>query len=419
MTRLSQIIAQNKPLIAGYASAISGSLGRLVFSLAYFILLANSLSIADFGLFASASATGVMLSRLLGFGFVSPLYRIATVKPQLLGAYTSGMLAAGMLSLPLIGAAGLATYLLLFAGLMPAKAFWLVLAAEALLWRPTEIIVIVNNGLGRFGRGAVLVIIGTALRAVAALMLALAAKPDLGTWTLLYMAANAISLALAAGLYYPRVRLRFRPELYWRRTRDSVMVAASEFIFYVQNEMDKLLVLALSGPAMAGTYAIIMRLVDLTAIPVRTFSMMLVQKMMRSPDVLSGFRRRFSVEAAIFLVSTLGMAALAGILWFFPSALGQNVAPAAALAGLALLVPGFRNLIEYQAELLYGRGQTGLRALSLAAAALAKGILLGALLAAAPEEWRVIAGLNGVFAALYLMSAMITYPALSRKSRAV
>ena len=39
--------------------------------------------------------------------------------------------------------------------------------------------------------------------------------------------------------------------------------------------------------SLAGVYAIIMRLVDLTAIPIRTFTMMLVQKMMRTPATLA------------------------------------------------------------------------------------------------------------------------------------
>ena len=80
---LAALAAQYREQIKQFTAAISGSLGRLVFSLAYFILLANTLSIAEFGIFATASATGVMLSRIVGFGFSSPLYRIATVKPRL------------------------------------------------------------------------------------------------------------------------------------------------------------------------------------------------------------------------------------------------------------------------------------------------------------------------------------------------
>ncbi len=52
--------------------------------------VANTLSIADFGLFATASAAGIMISRALAFGFMSPLYRVATVKPLLVGTYSAG-----------------------------------------------------------------------------------------------------------------------------------------------------------------------------------------------------------------------------------------------------------------------------------------------------------------------------------------
>ena len=76
-------------LVRDYASAISGSAGRLVFSLIYFVALANTLSIADFGLFATASATGVMLSRILAFGYITALYRTATVRPALFGGFTA------------------------------------------------------------------------------------------------------------------------------------------------------------------------------------------------------------------------------------------------------------------------------------------------------------------------------------------
>ena len=62
--RLVGIVTARRTLLRDYFSAISGSAGRLVFSLLYFVVLANTLSIAEFGLFATASAAGVMLSRV-------------------------------------------------------------------------------------------------------------------------------------------------------------------------------------------------------------------------------------------------------------------------------------------------------------------------------------------------------------------
>jgi hypothetical protein len=90
----------DRAIISAYLTILSGSAGRLLISLVYFLIVANRLTLAEFGLFATASATGMILSRLLAFGFVSPLYRVATVKPRLLGAYLAGFAALGLASLP-------------------------------------------------------------------------------------------------------------------------------------------------------------------------------------------------------------------------------------------------------------------------------------------------------------------------------
>lgn len=415
--RLGRFVAARRDIFQGYFSAVSGSAGRLVFSLVYFVALANSLSIADFGLFATASAAGVVIARLLAFGFVSPLYRAASVKPRLIGTFTAGFLLMALMSLPLIAAATLGAHAIFFAGDLPLPVFALIVAAEALLWRPFEAVVIVNNGLGRFGRGALLVIGATALRAAAAALFAFMPDRNLAAWAAAYVAANAASLLVAAALFYPRQRLRLRPRLYWRRLRDAVSVAASEMLFYLQAEFDKLLVLALGGPALAGIYAIVMRLVDLTAIPVRAFSMMLVQRMMRTPDMLKSLRVKVAIETAVFIVSTCALAGMALVLHVFPRALGSNVAQAAPLVALALFIPGLRNLIEYHAELLYARGQTVLRVVGLAMMGAIKAAALVLVIRSVNGAEALVWWLNAAFVALYATSAVFTYAALRRPAR--
>jgi O-antigen/teichoic acid export membrane protein len=417
MARILHLLADKRDLLRAYATAVSGSAGRLVFSLIYFIALANTLTIADFGLFAAASAAGVMLSRIVAFGFISALYRVATVKPRLIGTFSAGFVAFGALSLPVVAAASWLVFLLFFSGEISASLFALVIAAEALLWRPAEVVVIVNNGMGRFGRAATLVILGTLMRAGAALVFALSPQASLALWCWLYLAANLVSLGIAILVFHPRQRLRLRMPLYWRRLPDSLYVAGAEVLFYLQMEFDKLLVLAFGGSQLAGVYAIIMRLVDLTAIPIRTFTMMLVQKIMRMPDVLTRLTVRIGIEGGVFLISTLALLVLALLLHFFPNALGRNVAQAAPLVGLALFVPAFRNLIEYQAELLFARGQTAVRAFNLALLAGAKAALLIWLLTRVSETADLVLWLNGAFAALYLFSALLTYSALRRADK--
>ncbi|CAN7606347.1 lipopolysaccharide biosynthesis protein [Phyllobacterium sp. LjRoot231] len=419
MKLVTRHLKANAGLIRDYFSVISGSAGRLVISLAYFVALANTLSIAEFGLFATASATGVVLSRLVSFGFVSPLYRISTVKPQLIGAYTGGFLAAVVVSLPIFMLAAYLTHLIFFGADLALGTFAVIVAAEALLWRSLEVVVIVNNGLNRFGRAALLVIIGTALRAVAAVLFAFSTVTNLAIWSWWYAGANGVALVIAVIFFYPRVRLRLIPKLYRRRLADSFAVTGAEVLFYVQSEMDKLLVLAVGGPQTAGVYAIIMRLVDLTALPVRSFNMMLVQKLMRTPDMLKSLKVRGGLELGVFLVSTFGLAALAIFLTIFPRALGANVASVVSLLPLVLLVPGLRNLIEYQAEILYARGQSGLRALNLALLGAAKAALLWWILVTFLDTHDWMIWLNAMFAVLYVLSAFLTYRAIRRPARRV
>ena len=185
-------------------------------------------------------------------------------------------------------------------------------------------------------------------------------------------------------------------------------------LFYAQSELDKLVVLAAGGPLAAGIYAIIMRLVDLTAMPVRTFSTLLTQRLMRRPDLLGSSAMKAILEGGVFAVSTLAIGAMVAVFAIKPDILGANVEEAAALLALVLLVPAFRNLIEYQSELLYGRGQTFVRMINYAIIGALKAVLLYAVMygSAAPDDWIVLT--NGVFAILYCVSFALTYRALRR-----
>lgn len=418
-TRLSRAMAwalENREAIRAYLSMIGGSGGRLVISMAYFIAVANTLSIADFGLFATASACGVMLSRLLAFGFVSPLYRIATVKQRLLGTYTAGFLAGLVLSLPLVALAGVATFYIIFHGEITLGVFARILIAEILCWRIMEIVVIVSYGINRFGAGSVLVVLATALKALAAVAFAYSGTETLAAWSWWYLAANGLAALIAIIFYYPRVRLRWSPRLYLRRWIDAVSVAGAETLFYVQSELDKVLVLTFGGAEVAGIYAIIMRLVDLTALPVRSFLTLLVQRLMRAPEIIEKLKVRVGLEALVASVSIAGLVALVAVLWVFPKLLGSNVAEATPLLVFVLAVPALRNLLEYHSELLYATGRTVVRTAILALLGATKAGLLALLLTQGLPTQSWVGLINLVFLALYLISAIVTYGALAYKA---
>ncbi|MEM1376791.1 MAG: lipopolysaccharide biosynthesis protein, partial [Pseudomonadota bacterium] len=220
-------------------------------------------------------------------------------------------------------------------------------------------------------------------------------------------------------IFYPKQRLKFRPKLYLRRLPDAFSVSGAEVLFYLQSELDKLVVLAIGGSTAAGIYAIIMRLVDLTAMPVRTFSTILTQRLMRRPQLMRTLKVRIGFEAGVFVVSTAAIGAMVFVLWLKPDILGANIATTTGLLWLVILVPAFRNLIEYQAELLYGRGQTFIRLLNYAVLGVVKVALIVALLSWQTDAQSWLVWTNLVFAALYVISAIITYSVLNRAVKPV
>ncbi|MEL6921038.1 MAG: lipopolysaccharide biosynthesis protein, partial [Pseudomonadota bacterium] len=362
---------------------------------------------------------GIVLSRVSGFGFLSPLYRIATVKPQLIGVYTAGYLSAIVLSFPLVLAIAYGVHQLFFTQVMLLVPFLLIVFSEVLFWRAVEAVININKGLERFGPASIIIILGFLMKAGAAVFLTVQVDPDLALWAHIYFAVQGAAALLAIAVFYPKQKLRFRPRLYVRRLPDAFSVSGAEILFYVQSELDKIVVLAVGGSTAAGIYAIIMRLVDLTAMPVRTFSTILTQRLMRRPGLMGTLKVRVGFEAGVFLISTLAIVAMVAVLWIKPDVLGSNVAGAASLLWLVTLVPAFRNLIEYQSELLYGRGQTFIRLANYAVIGAVKVALLHALLAsqADPADWLVWT--NAVFAVLYVISAGVTYSVLSRPAKPV
>ncbi len=395
--------------IKAYLSLLSGHAGRLVISVAYFIAIANALSLEDFGLFATASATGVVLSRLAGFGFISPLYRTATVRPLLVGSFTAGFAAVFVLSLPFVFAISLLFYWLIFSTGMSLTAFLWIMAAEIVFWRLSEVAIIVNNGMARYAYGALLTIVGSSLRAIAAVGFFFSYSHELVTWSMLYAGANATCLVIAAIFFYPRQRWRWKPKAYIGRMIDALAVSAADVLFYLQMELDKVVVLVLGGETMAGIYAIIMRLVDLTALPIRAFNTMLVQLIMKRRGGLARMRTRAMIEISIAVVSVIGMAAITILLNIAPGFLGSNIAQASGFLILVLAVPAFRNLVEYHAELLYACEKTIARVIILFLVGLHKAALLILLLGLSQDFSDRALWLNGVFFLLYVLSALTTY----------
>jgi O-antigen/teichoic acid export membrane protein len=280
-----------------------------------------------------------------------------------------------------------------------------------------EFTIITLNGLSRFGPAMRLAVVASALRTAAAIAFYLTAFRGLEAWAWLNLAAALCGALLGLLVYMPKLRLRLKPALYTRRMTDAVTTAASELAFYMQAELDKVLVLSLAGERAAGIYAIAMRLIDLTAIPVRSFNQMLVQRRMRAREKRLSPGRQVLFEAAIAAVSTIGMLGFIVLLWPNPAILGGNIARAAPFLLPMLLIPAFRNLVEFHGEQLYARELVVTRLALLCGLTAMKLGLMAALIGSTPDIAQWALPLTGVFAAVYLASAAVTYGRLRARPR--
>jgi O-antigen/teichoic acid export membrane protein len=219
-------------------------------------------------------------------------------------------------------------------------------------------------------------------------------------------------------LFHPRVRLRWRKNLLVGRLRDSLLYAFSNLAFLAQNEADKLVILWLAGQRAAGIYVISMRIIDLTAVPLRPIFVLYSRKLMQigraTPQL---FRDIMRVEGIIALVSTAGFAAFLALLMVWPRLLGANVSTALQLLTVIALVPAAKNLLEFHAELFFAFNRLGLHGSLAAGMVLLKASGLALVLAAfgGNRQWGL--GLDVIYLALYLISFAIVHSILSRKAR--
>ncbi|MEY4706871.1 MAG: hypothetical protein RJB58_594 [Pseudomonadota bacterium] len=73
--------------IENYCQLLAGTVSRVGLQAVYFFVLANTLSLSAMGIFASASAAGLMIASFSGLGFGSLAFRAAAGRPRLLGHY--------------------------------------------------------------------------------------------------------------------------------------------------------------------------------------------------------------------------------------------------------------------------------------------------------------------------------------------
>jgi O-antigen/teichoic acid export membrane protein len=411
-------ILERRRALFDYCQVLAGTGGRLFLQVAYFLILANTLNLREMGVFASTSAAGVMLGCLSGFGFQSALFRSAAARRSSLGGYFAVYYGCFAAALPLSLMLASLLYVFLFKSVIGFASYLAIIVVEIALWRIIEMLVQVNNGLGRYSAAATVIMTSSGLRTTAAVAFLFTGGGGAGTWALFYLAANAASAALLTFLYHPRVQLRWRRRLFLGRLRASLLYAFSYFTFLAQNEADKVVILWLAGERMAGIYAISMRIVDLTAVPLRPIFILYSRKLIKigraTPQLLWEIIR---VEGLVAVVSTLGFLGVLALLTVWPRLLGANVSTAAELLTILIVAPAAKNLLEFHMELFFAFNRMGLHGMLAGGMVLLKAAALALILAALPGTLELGVGLNAIYVVLYGISFAIVHSLLSRKAR--
>ena len=409
-SRLREMLARTfHAQFANYLQVFAGTGVRLGLQAVYFFILANTLSLHDMGVFASTSATGIMIGCFSGFGFSSFAFRAAAGKRRTLGGYLAVFYVSWLVSLPLCLAAALPGFYLLFTTSLSLTAFVFIILVESGTWRIVEMIHQVNNGLGRYASASLVISLGTALRTAGAVVFMTSGSHDVETWSVIYLVFNLLAMALAVVVFQPRVKLRWRTPLFIGRLRDALLYSISYCAFISQNEIDKLVMLSLADQRTVGIYAISSRIIDFTSVPIRTFYVLYSRTLIREGRKRNQVGRSLGVEALIALISTVAFAALLAVLAIWPNLLGHNVALATQLFGVLLAVPAFKNLLEYHAELFFAYQQLTIRAVLATSMVGLKAAALALLLICFDgiAEWGV--WINAVYIGLYALSAAVVY----------
>ena len=406
----------DRSLLSAYAHILTGALLRLVLQGAYFAALVNALSLADYGVFASALALSLILSGGGTFGFTATMFRAATTRRRVLGSYLAAFLAYAAVEAGLLVAVGCGLWFAILGRYIPLPAFMAILLSESLFWRLGDMLNTLSIGLGHYRHGIAIGAIASGARLLAVLAFSISGDHGVATWSGFYVCGNALAAVACAALFWPRVRLRWTPIVLRRRLREAVSFWAINTLQTLQIEADKLIVLTLAGERQAGVYALSMRIIELLIVPLKSALPPYIKGLLRHPDPFADWRRSLAVETVIAGTAGGLFAAAAIALWLVPGLLGRNVAEASHwFAGLPLL-PVSRALLEYHREVMFAAERLATYAMVSAVLATLRLTTVAGVLSLSGLIGALVLPLNVLAVVLFAISATVVWTQVIRPS---
>jgi hypothetical protein len=150
-----------------YSYLLGSAVARLALGGLYFAILVNCLSLAEYGVFASAVATALMIGNGGTFGFNAPLFRAAATRPRIVGTYVAALLVYALATIPFVLALTFLAHLLILGSFISLPSLIAIVLSEAFCARFVLTVQALHVGLGRYALASAIGILPQILRSAA------------------------------------------------------------------------------------------------------------------------------------------------------------------------------------------------------------------------------------------------------------
>jgi O-antigen/teichoic acid export membrane protein len=364
-------------LIRGATWALAGNSARICLQLLYFVLLARTLGVTEYGAFIGVVSFVAVASPFAAWGAGNLLVKSIARDPATAGVAWRRALRWTGFSGPILVGAVMASWLLVLPPSLPLILVFEVTLADLLCARVAEMGAQAFQAVGRLDRMAILQSLGSGLRLVGLLVvIAISQDPSAVDLGAAYLGATLVqAAATVAWVHYAVARPGFS-RAKREDVRDGFFFSANVSLNAAYMELDKSLLARLSSLEAAGAYGTAQRIVELGLAPVRSLLTAAYSRFFQvgaegGTRAARGFALRLAPPA-------LAYAVLLGIVFWMaapllPAVLGADFLPSVdALRWLAVL-PLLRTISSLAGDALTGSDRQGLRTailLSVAAGAL-------------------------------------------------
>lgn len=339
--------------------------GQLVSQAAYFILLARSLGVREYGVFVGAMALPALLAPFSAIGTNNLLVRdVARDRRQFAAAWgrclITSVVVGTVFSLLLSGVSQA-----LLSAAIPALMLLQLALAELVFARMLEAASMAFQAVEKLQYSAAFGLLLSFLRlfAAAGLMLSVT-RPNAMKWAHLYLLSTALAALIAVGIVCWRLELpRWAFVSDYKSLRDGLYFSFGVSAQSVYNDIDKTMLLNLANNTAAGQYGAAYRMIDASCAPLSALlAASFARFFQRGMDGV-----RACVRFALPLMRTAVVGALlivAGLIVFAPlmrvlagKEFGDSIWVLRWLAPLVLL----RSVHYFAANILTGCGYQGIR----------------------------------------------------------